>query len=252
MSMFDFLNLTIFQKERAEEALKKLLRDEFIYLLKQDNRLTIHPLSGLRSPSGQHIISKAVTMDRKRGSLIIAEKSPDGILILERNDPVTVVTQANQDHEVFSFHSKVSNIILDNGDILYEVVIPRRLEKSQRRTGYRVNIESQSQIKISNSVYGGEISNLSSKGLLFALDGYWPEPVESGESLVKCAIDMDFMQFNCHVEVRYINFEPYPGRRTYIGGQIKDLPSQQQHLLDNYLSAQQRIQQRQKAELKYV
>ncbi|MDX2504325.1 MAG: PilZ domain-containing protein [Gammaproteobacteria bacterium] len=243
--MFDFFYLKMFQKERAQEVMEKLLRDEFIYQLKQDNSLTIQSLSG------QQIVSKAITMDRKRGSLIIAEKSSDGMLILERNDPVVVITQVNSSHEVFSFHSKVSNIILDNGDILYEVIIPKRLEKGQRRKGFRVNIDSSSRVKISDSIYEGQISNLSSNGLLFTLDGYWPEPVETDSSFVKCTIDMDFMQFDCHVDVRYINFAPYPGRRTYIGGRIKELPPQQQHQLENYLTARQRIQQRQKAALKY-
>lgn len=244
MAMFDFLNLKTFHKERSQEVMEKLLRDEFIYQLKQDNSLTI------MSVSGQCIVSKAITMDRKRDSLIIAEKSPDGVLILERNDPVTVVTQVNSEHEVFSFQSKVSNIILDNGDILYEVMIPKRLEKGQRRNGFRVKVDSPSQVKISDSVYKGQLGNLSSHGLLFSVEGYWPEPVEVGESLVKCAIEMDFMEFNCHVEVRYINFEPYPGRQTYIGGKLNNISHQQQHQLDNYLNAQQRIQQRNKAALK--
>ena len=60
--MFDFFYLKMFQKERAQEVMEKLLRDEFIYQLKQDNSLTIQSLSG------QQIVSKAITMDRKRGS----------------------------------------------------------------------------------------------------------------------------------------------------------------------------------------
>ncbi len=245
MAFFDFFNTRIFHKERAQDSLEKLLRDEFIYQLKQDSTLTIE------SVSGKKIVSSAITMDKKRNSLIIAEKLPDGRLILERNDRVTIVTRANNDHEVFSFHSKVQNIILDNGDILYEVVIPRHLEKGQRRKGFRVNVDSISKVKISNSVYSGQVSNLSANGVLFTLEGYWPEPVEDENTLVACHIDMDFMIFNCNIDVRYINFEPYPGRRTCIGGQLKNLQPLHQHQLDNYLSAQQRIQQREKAELRF-
>ena len=245
MAFFDFINTNMFHKERAQEVMKKLLRDEFIYQLKQDSTLFIE------SVLGEKILSTAITMDKKRNSLIIAEKTPDGRLILERNDPVTIVTQTNSDHEVFSFHSKVNNIILDGGDILYEVVIPKRLVKGQRRKGFRINVDSRSEVKISHSVYSGQISNLSTNGALFALDGYWPEPIEDDNTLVECNIDLDFMEFKCNIEVRYINFEPYPGRRTYIGGQIKNLQPLHQHQLDNYLSAQQRIQQRQKAELRF-
>ena len=242
MAFFDFINTKMFHKERAQDVMTKLLRDEFIYQLKQDSTLSIV------SASGEKIVSTAITMDRKRNSLIIAEKTPDGRLILERNDPVTIVTQVNSDHEVFSFHSKVNNIILDSGDILYEVVIPKQIQKGQRRKGFRINIDSLSEVKISNSVYSGQVSNLSTNGVLFTLDGYWPEPVEGEDVLVEC--NMDFMKFNCNIEVRYINFEAYPGRRTYIGGQIKNMQPLHQHQLDNYLTAQQRIQQRQRADLR--
>lgn len=244
MALFDFLNLKLFHKERVTENLEKLLREELVYQLRANNTLTVYP------DSGDSILTKAVTLDKKRGSLIVAEKSPAGILLLERNDPVSVETQASNEHEVYSFHSKVSNIILDEGDILYEIQIPRRIEKGQRRKGFRVNIDSPTVVTISNSVYQGQISNLSSKGMLFSVEGYWPQPVEDAP-LVPCSIDMGFLQLDCHVEVRYIHFEPYPARRTYIGGRIKHLNPQQQHRLDNYLSAQQRISQRQKAELKY-
>ncbi len=245
MAFFDFLNTDVFHKERSKEVLEKLLRDEFIYQLKQDSSLVIE------SVSGRKISSTAVTMDKKRNSLIIAEISPDGRLILERNDPVTIMTQVNSDHEVFSFQSKVNNIILDDGDILYEVMIPKRLKKGQRRKDFRINVDSVSEVKISQSVYTGQVSNLSKNGALFTLDGYWPEPLEDDNALVECHIDMDFMAFNCNIEVRYINFEPYPGRRTYIGGLIKNMQPIYQHQLDNYLSSLQRIQQRQKAELRF-
>ncbi len=242
--MFNFFNLKMYKKETAQQVMEKLLRDEFIYQLKQDSYLTIH------SASGQTIISHAVTMDTKRNSLIISEKNPDGILILERNDLVTLMTKANDDHEVFSFQAKVNNIILDDGDILYEVIIPQRLQKGQRRKGYRINIDSPSEVKISDSVYAGQVSNLSTKGVLFTIDGYWPEPVEVGESLVKCRIETNFIHFDCNVEVRFINFEPYPARRTYIGGRMVNLPPRHKHQLENYLASQQRIEQRQKAELR--
>lgn len=242
--MFDFLNLKMFNKESAEEVLEKMLRDEFIYQLKQDNFLTIH------SASGQRIISHAITLDTKRNSLIIAEKNPEGILILERNDPVTVITQVNQDHEVFSFHSKVNNIILDDGEILYEVVIPKRIEKGQRRKGYRINIDSSSEVKVSNSVYKGQVSNLSNNGLLFTIGGYWPEPVEIGESLVQCHIETNFIHFDCNVEVRFIHFEPYPDRQTLIGGRLKGLSQLHKHQLEGFLASQQRIEQRHKAEIR--
>ncbi len=244
MSFFDFLDTKMFHKERAEEVMEKLLRDEFIYQLKQDSTVSIE------STLGKKIISTAITMDTKRNSLILAEKTPNGRLILERNDPVTIVTQTNSNHEVFSFHSKVSNIILDDGDILYEVVIPKRLIKGQRRKGFRINIDSRSEVKMSDSVYSGQVSNLSSNGVLFSLDGYWPEPVEEDNTLIQCQLNMDFMKFNCNIDVRYIHFEPYPGRRTYIGGKLKNLQPLHQHQLDNYLSSQQRIHQRHKADLR--
>ena len=244
MSFFDFLDTKMFHKERAEEVMEKLLRDEFIYQLKQDSTVSIE------STLGKKIISTAITMDTKRNSLILAEKTPNGRLILERNDPVTIVTQTNSNHEVFSFHSKVSNIILDDGDILYEVVIPKRLIKGQRRKGFRINIDSRSEVKMSDSVYSGQVSNLSSNGVLFSLEGYWPEPVEEDDTLIQCQLNMDFMKFNCNIDVRYIHFEPYPGRRTYIGGKLKNIQPLHQHQLDNYLSSQQRLQQRHKADLR--
>jgi len=245
MSFFNFLTTRTFHKERAQDVMEKLLNDEFIYQLKQNSLLSIHSLSG------RNILSNAVTMDRKRNSLIIAEKSPDGRLILERNDPVTIVTQANDDHEVFSFNSRVSSIILDNGDILYEVMIPRRIDKGQRRKDFRMNIDSPSSVKISNSVYEGQVSNISTAGVLFTLDGYWPEPLAEDNASVQCEIDMNFMLFNCNIEVRYINFEPYPGRRTYLGGQLKNMQPLYQHQLDNFLTAQQRIEQQKKADLRF-
>ncbi len=236
----------MFNKETAQEVFEKLLRDEFIYQLKQDSRLTIETASGVS------ILSTAVTMDRKRNSLIIAEKSPNGQIILESNDPVTILTQANRDHDVYSFHSKVSNIILDNGDILYEIVIPKRLQKGQRRKTFRINLDTASQVKMKDSVYEGHVSNVSSAGMLLAIDGYWPEAVEDegGNAFVQCDVAMDFMTFNCNLNIRFINFEPYPSRRTFIGGQLRNLQPQHQHRLDNYLSMQQRIEQRRKAELK--
>ena len=244
MALFDFLNLKLFHKDRATESLEKLLREEFIYQLKDKNSLTIF------SSDGEPVLTRAVTLDKKHGSLIVAEQSPDGILILERNDPVFVESQANKEHEVYSFHSRVSNIILDEGDILYEIQIPARIEKGQRRKGFRVSIDSPSMVTIRDSVYQGQVSNLSTNGILFTVEGYWPQPVDENP-LVPCHIDMGFLQLDCHVDVRYIHFEPYPARCTFIGGEIKHLNPRQQHQLDNYLHAQQRISQRQKAELKY-
>ncbi len=234
----------MYNKESAQQVMERLLRDEFIYQLKCDSYLSIH------SNSGQIIVSHAVTMDTKRNSLIIAEKNPDGILILERHDPVTIMTQVNDDHEVFSFQAKVNNIILDDGDILYEVLIPKRIQKGQRRKGFRINIDTSSEVKISDSVYAGQVSNLSTKGVLFTIDGYWPEPVEVGESLVKCRVETNFIHFDCNVEVRFINFEPYPARRTCIGGRMLNLPPRHKHQLENYLASQQRIEQRRKAEFR--
>lgn len=243
-TMFDFLNLNMYKKESAEQVLEKLLREEFIYQLKQDSYLTIH------SHSEKMIISHAITLDTKRNSLIIAEKNPEGILILERNDPVTIMTQINEDHEVFSFHSKVSNIILDDGEILYEVVIPKRIHKGQRRKGFRINIDSSSKVKLGGSVYTGQVDNLSNNGLLFTLDGYWPEPIEIGESLTQCHIETNFIQFDCNVNVRFINFEPYPARRTLIGGRLVGLSPLHKNQLSGFLASQQRLEQRKKAEIR--
>ena len=244
MSFFDFLDTKMFHKERAEEVMEKLLRDEFIYQLKQDSTVSIE------STLGKKIISTAITMDTKRNSLILAEKTPNGRLILERNDPVTIVTQTNSNHEVFSFHSKVSNIILDDGDILYEVVIPKRLIKGQRRKGFRINIDSSSEVKLSNSVYSGQLDNLSNNGLLFTIDGYWPEPIEIGESLSQCQVKTNFINFECNVNVRFIQFEPYPARRTLIGGRLAGLSPLHKHQLSGFLATQQRVEQRRKAEIR--
>jgi c-di-GMP-binding flagellar brake protein YcgR len=244
MSFFKFMTKNMFHQERAEQVLEKLLKDEFIYQLRQDSTLE------LISAAGEQRVSTAITMDRKRNSLIIAEKCPQGRLILERNDPVMIVTQANSDHEVFSFNSKVSNIILDDGDILYEVKIPNRLKKGQRRKDFRMNINSPSEVIINHSVYSGQVSNLSTKGVLFTVNGYWPEAASNGDNkaIVSCHINMNFMSFNCNIDVRYINFEPFPGRRTFIGGQLNNLQPLHQHQLDNFLTAGQRILQREKAE----
>ena len=234
----------MYKQDSAEQILEKLLYDEFVYQLKQDSYLTIH------TNSGQGIVSHAVTLDTKRNSLIIAEKNPDGILILERNDPVTVMTQVNADHEVFSFHAKVSNIILDEGEILYEVMIPKRLQKGQRRKGFRINIDSSSEVKLSNSVYSGQLDNLSNNGLLFTIDGYWPEPIEIGESLSQCQVKTNFINFECNVNVRFIQFEPYPARRTLIGGRLAGLSPLHKHQLSGFLATQQRVEQRRKAEIR--
>jgi len=242
--MFDFLNLKMYSQDSAEQVLEKMLKDELIYQLKQDSYLTIH------CASGQMIHSHAITLDTKRNSLIIAEKNPEGILILERNDPVTIITQVNADHEVFSFHSKVNNIILDDGEILYEVVIPKRIEKGQRRKGYRINIDSTSEVEVSHSVYKGQVNNLSNNGLLFSIGGYWPEPIEIGESLVECKVATSFIHFECNVEVRFIHFEPYPRRQTLIGGRLKGLSQLHKHQLEGFLASQQRIEQRHKAEIR--
>ena len=114
-----------------------------------------------------------------------------------------------------------------------------------------MNIDNLYSVKINDSAYEGQVNNLSSNGILFSLDGYWPEKIDDDDASIACCIDMDFIQLNCHINVRYVNFEPYPGRRTNIGGRIENLQPQQRHQLDNFLTAQQRIQQRQKAELKY-
>ena len=242
--MFDFLNLKMYNKDSAEQVMEKLLHEEFVYQLKQDSYLTIH------SRSGESIISHAITLDTKRNSLIIAEKNHDGILILERNDPVTIMTQVNEDHEVFSFQSKVTNIILDDGEILYEVVIPKRIQKGQRRKGFRINIDSSSEVKLSDSVYSGQLDNLSNNGLLFTIDGYWPEPIEIGESLSQCQVKTNFINFECNVNVRFIQFEPYPARRTLIGGRLAGLSPLHKHQLSGFLATQQRVEQRRKAEIR--
>ncbi len=246
MVFFDFINTKVFHQERAQEVMAKLLQDEFVYQLKQDSTLSIESLSG------ESRISTAITMDKKRNSLIIAETTSDGRIILERNEQITIVSQANSAHEVFSFQSKVSNIILDDGDILYEVVIPKCIKKGQRRKEFRVNIETGSEVNIGKSVYFGQVSNISATGALFMLEGYWPEPVDGEQGLVQCNINLDFMDFNCNVDVRYINFEPYPGRRTYIGGEIKNIQPVHKHQLNHFISSQQRVQQRQKAELRHL
>jgi len=196
----------------------ELLRNEFVKNLLRDNHLMV------RVASGEILTISALSFDKIHNRLIVSDQAERGILYLEEGEKVEFFTMLDEQHEYFSFVSKVAKIKTKGAKLTYHMSVPKVLKKSRRRLLPRIAINNHSIIRLGETSFSGSIHDLSLDGIGFSLRGYYPEPIDIGDHLNHCRIDIfqprvnDNVSFECSINIRRLQFQAKPERSTLIGG----------------------------------
>jgi len=196
----------------------ELLRDEFVKNLLRDNHLMV------RVASGDILTVTASSFDKIHNRLIVSDQAERGILYLEAGEKVEFFTLLDEQHEYFSFVSKVAKIKTKGAKLTYHMTVPKKLKKSRRRLLPRIEINNHSIIRLGETSFSGCIHDLSLDGIGFSLRGYYPDPIDIGDNLNNCRIDIfqprinDNVSFECSINIRRLRFEAKPERATLVGG----------------------------------
>jgi|GEM_PF-2459465 len=215
---FNFFSQSGGQQSFASNGGEEMLRDEFVKNLIRDNHLMV------RVASGEILTVTALSFDKINNRLIVSDQAERGILYLELGDKVEFFTLLDEQHEYFSFVSKVAKIKTKGVKLSYHMTVPKVLKKSRRRLLPRIAIQNHSIIRLGDTSFSGSIHDLSLDGIGFSLHGYYPEPLETGDNLDNCKIDIfqprvnDNISFECSINVRRLQFQAKPERSTLIGG----------------------------------
>lgn len=206
------------KSQKSGFSKNEMVRTEFVKNLMRDNHLMV------RVASGEILTVTALSFDKVHNRLLVSDQAERGILYLELGDKVEFFTMLDEQHEYFSFVSKVMRIKTKGAQLTYHMSVPKILKKSRRRLLPRIAVNNHSIIRLGDTSFSGSIHDLSLDGIGFALRGYYPEPLDIGSSLDQCQIDIfqprinDNISFDCSINVRRVQFQAKPERSTLIGG----------------------------------
>lgn len=232
---FTFVNPFIKDSSLSESSVSQRQREAFIKNLLQNNYLVI------RQFNGEMFRVEALSYDKKRNQIIISDRAEKGLIYLDKGDKVEVYTSLDQEHEYFSFISKVVKVKIKGVRFYYYLNVPAKLQKSTRRIIDRHPVKQHSTIRINHSAHSGQVIDLSKDGIGIALNGYYPLPVDVGYNLEKCHVEIlqsnlrKSLSFDCSINVRRISYVKEPERLTIIGGVLTNLAIQSEHQLQHYL-----------------
>jgi len=237
MISLQFLNFFSQSKDEVSLGLNnnELLRHEFVKNLLRDNHLMI------RIASGDILTVSALSFDKIHNRLIVSDQAERGILYLEEGEKVEFFTMLNDQHEYFSFVSKVAKIKTKGVKLSYHMTVPKKLKKSRRRLLPRVEVNNHSIIRLGETSFSGSIQDLSLDGIGFSLRGYYPEALEIGDNLNDCRIDIfqprinDNVSFECSINIRRLQYEAKPERATLIGGIFTHFSSGKESQVSDFL-----------------
>ena len=254
LSIFNFsrflpqrVQLPKFLQPRKKKKLKAVLppivlKEQVLRSVFVKNLINHNQLRALL-PSGEILTVYATAYDRINSQLIVSDQAEQGLLYLEEGDKVEFYTDLNESHEYFSFVSKVAKIKVKGIKLTYYMSVPKVLKKSRRRVIPRIEVNNHSIIRIAGSHFSGRIIDLSSNGISFAINGYYPEPLTIGDDLTNCSIDIfqpranDNISFNCSINIRRFDYQSKPERLTTIAGIYNNQDKEQEKRIFSFLSS---------------
>ena len=150
------------------------------------------------------------------------------------------------------FHSWVKSISIDEIDGLpaYRLALPDSVQARQRRTHFRLALDTDSGVRLRIRGPDGErllctVLNLSQNGLGFSCQGNLSESLRESPVLRNCLLSIPGQpEIGCDLEARSFEFRKQPHRHTVVGARIDNLAPASARQLEQYLVLTQRQQRR--------
>lgn len=196
----------------------------------------------------QSLIIKVDPLERY---VLIDELFPaHGALFITPGDEVEV-TSVRKGIPV-KFTSWVKAVSLDEADgyPAYRLALPEAVEAKQRRTYFRVRIDSDAGVKL--KIRGPErerllctVQDLSFGGLGFTCQGNLTDALRANNQLGNSILSIPGVQdISCDLEARSFEFRRRPYRHTLVGARFLALTGAAEKQLEQYLTLIQRQQRR--------
>lgn len=150
------------------------------------------------------------------------------------------------------FHSWVKSISIDEIDGLpaYRLALPDSVEAKQRRTHFRLALDTDSGVRLRIRAPDGDrllctVLNLSQTGLGFSCQGNLTDVLRQGPLLRNSLLTIPGLpDLSCDLEARSFEFRKQPHRHTVVGARLENLAPAAAKQLEQYLVLTQRHQRR--------
>ncbi|MFM7272945.1 MAG: flagellar brake protein [Gammaproteobacteria bacterium] len=203
---------------------------------------------GKASNTYQSLIIKVDPLERY---VLIDELFPaHGSLFVSPGDEVEVTSMRKGIPVKFS--SWVKSVSLDEADGFpaYRLALPEAVEAKQRRTFFRVHVDTDAGVKL--KIRGPDrerllctVQNLSFGGVGFTCQGNLTEALRANNQLGNSVLSIPGVpDISCDLEARSFEFRRKPYRHTLVGSRFVALSGSAEKQLEQYLTLLQRQQRR--------
>jgi len=162
--------------------------------------------------------------------------------------------ESHENGSTTSFSSTMITTTRSNGLPALLLSLPETVDLEQRRNNFRLQLKNNQPVsaKLFQNHYdalSGMVKDISNHGLRINLTGDQTNELQHGDILQHCEINLDEMnQIKCQLTVRSKRYFRHPYRHTQIGTEITDIQLKHRDLLTHYVTRQQRMQCRQRAD----
>jgi len=196
--------------------------------------------------------SMVLSVDEINKTILIDELFPQPEIKLLADQ--TLYFESHDNGSTTSFSSTVITDTRSNGLPALLLNLPDVIKLEQRRNNFRLQLRNNQPVsaKLFQNHYdalSGMVKDISNHGLRINLTGNQTDELQHGDILQHCEINLDEMnQIECQLTVRSKRYFSRPYRHTQIGTEITDIKLKHRDLLTHYVTRQQRMQCRQRAD----
>jgi len=196
--------------------------------------------------------SMVIAVDEINKTILIDELFPQPDFKTEAGK--TLYFESHENGSTTSFTSTIVTTTRSNGLPALLLKLPENIDLEQRRNNFRLQLKNNHPVsaKLFQNHYdalSGMVKDISNHGLRINLTGDQTHELQHGDILQHCEIKLDEInQINCQLTIRSKRYFSRPYRHTQIGTEITDIQLKHRDLLTHYVTRQQRMQCRKRAD----
>ncbi len=225
-------------KKAFEAVTSSLLRDQYLDNLRQqrvalraqvDDGRVFHTFLLAVRPDKDHLIIDQLTPPPEEGALARGTE---------------LRLSAKMGGLLLRFDTHVRARGEKDGEILYKLDYPERLERRQRRRFFRVPVPLDFGYTATLEVgcgpaIEGEVADLSANGVAIRVEGALPESVQPDARIPQACLHLDGLALSCPLTIR--NLRRINEKRWLVGCRFETLSPAQENQLNRVVAALERV-----------
>lgn len=199
--------------------------------------------------------SMVVSVEDYGKPILLDELFPMPEIKLEKDQ--LIYCELHENGSTTSFSSQIIKQTQFNNLPALIIQYPDSIDQDQRRNNFRLQLDKNhpASARLTSSNHAelfGMVKDISNHGVRINIQGNRSEELRSGDILNNCQIKLDDInQFECQLTVRSKRYNNRPYRHTQIGAEITHIRLSHRNLLSHFVSRQQRMQCRHRADSLY-